>query len=145
AYLDGLPAKGTTDLNATLRAYAENGRPSGLVVVISDLLAPGGYRAGLERLRAARLEVVVLQILSPQEFDPSAEGDVELVDRETGEMVEGPLTEGIVEQYRRRLERWLGEIEQPCNELAIRYPRLSTATSIEAAVLSELRGRRILR
>ncbi|MCL6646925.1 MAG: DUF58 domain-containing protein [Chloroflexi bacterium] len=144
ALLDATSAAGTTDLNAALRRYAEAGQPAGLVILISDLLSPAGFRAGLERVRAARLEAVVLQVLAPQELDPEAAGDVELVDHETGEIVEVTLTEGVVEAYRRRLATWGAEIERICTDLGIAYHRVSTATPIERLVVTELRERRIL-
>jgi uncharacterized protein (DUF58 family) len=145
-FLDEVTPKGITDLNAAMRQYAETGKPSGVVVVISDLLSPEGYKAGLERLRAARLEVILIQVLSPQELDPSASsGDVELIDRETGEIIEVTLTGGILEQYRKRLGEWFKSIEDTCAALGVHYQRLSTATPLEVAVLNELRTRRILR
>lgn len=145
-FLDDVTPKGTTDLNSAMKQYAEAGRPSGVVVVISDLLSPDGYRAGLERLRAARLEVIMIQILSPQELDPTASsGDVELIDRETGEIVEVTLTSGILDQYQKRLGGWFEEIETTCAQLGVSYHRIATTTPLESAVLNDLRNRRILR
>lgn len=144
-YLDDAPAKGGTDLNLALKRYADAVRPSGLVVLVSDLLSPEGFRTGLERLRAGRVEVVVLQVLAPQEIDPEPEGDLELIDRETGETIDVTLSEGIVGEYRRRLAVWTAENERHCHELGVPFHRLSTEMSLETVVLTELRSRRILR
>jgi uncharacterized protein (DUF58 family) len=144
SFLDRAGPSGSTDLNAALRRYAEAGQPTGIVILISDLLSPSGFRAGLERVRAARLEAVVLQVLAPQELDPEAAGDVELVDRETGEIVEVTLTDGVVEAYRRRLTEWVAENERLCHELDVAFHRISTSSPVEMVVATELRSRKIL-
>lgn len=143
-FLDGVSAAGTTDLNAALRRYAELGQPHGIAIIVSDLLSPSGVRSGLERLRADRLEVVVLQVLAPQELAPPAAGDVELVDRETGEIVEVTLTDAVVREYQRRLSVWTDQTERACADLGIAFYQTSTAMPIETVILTELRTRRIL-
>ena len=146
SHLDAVNATGVTDLNAAMKHYADIVRPNGLVVLVSDLLATSGFKAGLERLRAARLEVTVLHILAPQELDPSeAEGDIELIDRETGEVVEVTLTDNTLRQYRQRLQTWIDEQEQVCHQLGVAYAQISTATPVENALLNDLRARRIVR
>ncbi|GIW06479.1 MAG: hypothetical protein KatS3mg060_1284 [Dehalococcoidia bacterium] len=143
-FLDSLSARGTTDLNTALRRYADTGQPHGVAIVVSDLLSPSGFRAGIERLRAARMEAVVLQVLAPQELAPAVAGDVELVDRETGEIVEVTLTEAVVNEYQRRLREWTAENERICADLGVSFHQMSSATAIETVVVTELRSRRIL-
>ncbi|MFN8535268.1 MAG: DUF58 domain-containing protein [Dehalococcoidia bacterium] len=143
-FLDRLNGAGTTDLNAALRRYADAGQPAGIAIVVSDLLSPNGFRSGLERLRAARIEAAVIQVLAPQELEPEASGDVELVDRETGEIVEVTLTEGVVHEYQRRLAEWTAENERICSDLGVPFHRVSSATPLETVVVTELRARRIL-
>ncbi|MCS6800792.1 MAG: DUF58 domain-containing protein [Chloroflexota bacterium] len=144
SFLDAMNAAGTTDLNAALRRYAQLGQPHGVAILVSDLLSPSGFRAGIERLRADRVEVIVLQVLAPQELQPTPTGDVELIDRETGEIVEVTLSEAVVREYQRRLAAWTAEIAQVCAELGVSFSQVSTATPLETLVVTELRKRRIL-
>ena len=51
----GLIPSGPTDLDASLGAYATLGSQRGVVVLLSDLLSPSGYRDGLERLSGVAL------------------------------------------------------------------------------------------
>jgi hypothetical protein len=120
-------------------------RAGGLAIIISDLLAPEGYEAGLDALLQAGLDVIVLQVLSPQELEPAEGGDVELVDAETGEIVEVSLTERMIAVYRERLERWCAEAEDLCARRGISYCRVSTDTPLEDLLLDRLRRVGILR
>src|SRR5262249_14253899 len=86
-FLGEIQPSGALDLAASLSAYRVDRRAGGLAILISDLLSPDGYQDGLDALLQAGLDVVVLQVLSPQELAPAEGGDVELVDAETGEIV----------------------------------------------------------
>jgi uncharacterized protein (DUF58 family) len=144
-FLSDLQPSGSVDLGASLTAYRVDRRAGGLAIVISDLLAPEGYEAGLDALLQAGLDVIVLQVLSPQELEPAEGGDVELVDAETGEIVEVSLTERMIAVYRERLDRWCAEAEDLCARRGISYCRVSTDTPLEDLLLDRLRRVGILR
>jgi uncharacterized protein (DUF58 family) len=147
-FLGGVEPSGALDLSAGLAAYRVDRRAGGLAIVISDLLSPDGpdgYTAGLDALLQAGLDVVVLQVLSPQELEPAEGGDVELEDAETGEIVEVSLTPRMLAIYRERLDRWCAEAEEACTRRGIVYGRVSTDTPIEDLLLDRLRRVGVLR
>jgi uncharacterized protein (DUF58 family) len=144
-FLDGLQPSGALDLDASLAAYRVDRRAGGLAILISDLLSPDGYQDGLDVLLQAGLDVVVLQVLSPQELEPAEGGDVELVDAETGEIVEVSLTARMIAIYRERLDRWCAEAEELCARRGIAYCRVSTDTPLADLLLDRLRRVGILR
>jgi uncharacterized protein (DUF58 family) len=121
------------------------GSRGGQAIVISDMLAPEGYQAGLDRLLRSGFEVVVLQTLSPQELEPDPGGDLELVDAESGELVEVSLTVETIAQYRERLERWCDDVRAFCTQRGIRYVRVSTATPFDELLLNTFRQELLLR
>jgi uncharacterized protein (DUF58 family) len=86
--LNSLQPEGDTNLDSTLSGYMAAGNHRGVAVLISDLLSPGGYQQGLERLSRTGLRPVVIHILSPQELRPVIEGDLELQDVETGDTLQ---------------------------------------------------------
>jgi uncharacterized protein (DUF58 family) len=145
AFLDSLQPSGALDLTASLAAYRVDRRAGGMAILISDLLSPDGYQDGLDALLEAGLDVVVLQVLSPQELEPAEGGDVELVDAETGEIVEVSLTPRMIAIYRERLDRWCAEAEELCTRRGIAYCRVSTDTPLEDLLLNQLRRVGILR
>jgi uncharacterized protein (DUF58 family) len=144
-FLTDLQPSGALDLAAGLAAYRVDRRAGGLAILISDLLSPDGYEDGLDKLLQAGLDVIVIQVLSPQELEPAEGGDVELVDAETGEIVEVSLTPRMIAIYRERLDRWCAEAEEICSRRGISYCRVSTDTPLEDLMLDQLRRVGILR
>ena len=81
--LHQLKAAGSAELNEALRRGALQARQPGVGVVLSDFLDPAGYEPGLGALVARGFQVSAVQILAPEEINPSAYGDLRLVDAET--------------------------------------------------------------
>ena len=80
-------AGGTTDLAASLREMDRLARRRGLIVVISDFLAPAGWERPLRAL-AARHDVLTIEVLDPRELELPDVGMLTLVDPETGSRLE---------------------------------------------------------
>lgn len=80
------PASGKqTDLGAPLRRIVELVRKRGMIVLVSDLLSPiESFENQLSQLRAYGHEVVVFQILDPQEVDFKFNDSAQFEDLETG-------------------------------------------------------------
>jgi uncharacterized protein (DUF58 family) len=144
-FLHNVEPSGALDLAAGLAAYRVDRRAGGLAILISDLLSPDGYEAGLDALRQAGLDVGVIQVLSPQELEPAQGGDVELEDAETGEIVEVSLTPRMLAIYRERLDRWCADAEEACTRRGIVYCRVSTADPLDNLLLDRLRRVGVLR
>ena len=67
----------------------------GISVIISDFLIESDLGSVLAALRSARQQVVLLQVLAPQELDPDVTGDVALTDVETKASVDVTVTPGL--------------------------------------------------
>ena len=139
--LSSLTGGGVTRLNESLAAYAQHSRGAGLAVLISDLLDPDGYEAGLRALLERGFEVHVIHILSEEELHPDFAGDVRLVDRETGEMRALRLDPETRRAYDERLAQFLHQAEKFCADNAIAYSRASSADAVEKLILGPLRGK----
>ncbi len=143
--INALEPGGTTDLDAALSAYTSLSNHRGIAVLITDLLSPQGYQSGLERLSHAALRPVVIHVLSPEEINPTLEGDLELLDAETGETVQVSVDWGILRRYRRWLREWLNEIEAYCAGRGITYIRVESSHPIEQLLLERLRREKVLK
>ena len=142
-FLSDLRPAGSTDLTGALRGYATMHRRSGMVVLISDLLSPGGLE-GIASLLDRGFEVVLLHVLDPLELDPEPAGEVELLDRENGERLRLTMDTSTVEAYRRRLSTWLDETGAFCAKRMVRYITVSTATPLDDVLFRQLRTRRVV-
>ncbi|MDQ3870292.1 MAG: DUF58 domain-containing protein [Chloroflexota bacterium] len=144
ADLSGIrPAPGATDLAAASRHYAAQLIQRGPLVLISDLFDANAERA-IGELAATRCEVSVLHTLSPDELDPPLEGDLRLVDHETGAGVDITADLGTLGAYRTRLAVWQSELESVCAKRRAAYAPVSTTLPLAELVFAELRRRRVL-
>ena len=139
-FLTGVRPAGATRLNEALASYAMRSRESGLAVIISDLLDPAGYEAGLRALMERRFDIHLIHLLAPEEIAPELAGDFRLTDAETGEVRELSVDREALRDYRERLHSFLERAEGFCRAQEIGYHRVITDTPVEAFVLAQLKG-----
>src|SRR5258708_17424742 len=106
-FLSRLAHGGSTDLNRALYELGRVVTGSGLTIVISDFLVPGGYQAGLRAVRQLRQEVALLQILAPDEIEPELQGYWLLHDREGVGSDDVSTSPRQLKPYRQRLTAFM--------------------------------------
>jgi len=74
---------GASDLSTALRRLSVATRRRGMIVVVSDFLAPDGWDQPLRAL-SARHEVLAVEVIDPRELELPDVGLLDLVDPETG-------------------------------------------------------------
>jgi len=137
------PAAGPTDLLASARHAAAMLPGRGVIVLISDLLDPAADRV-IRELAATGSELIVLHALSPEELDPPIEGDLKLVDSETGEGVDVTVDLATLDDYRARLAAWQEGLADLAAKRRASYVPISTDTPLADLVFAELRRRRVV-
>ncbi|HET9345599.1 MAG TPA: DUF58 domain-containing protein [Candidatus Limnocylindrales bacterium] len=137
------PALGPTDLVAAARNAAAQLRGRGVVVLISDLLDPAADRV-IRELAATRSELIVLHVLSPDELDPQLEGDLRLVDSETGDGIDITADLPTLDAYRQRLAAWKESFADLAARRRASYVDLASDTHLNELIFAELRRRRVL-
>ena len=137
------PAAGPTDLVAACRHALAQVTGRGVIVLVSDLLDPGAERA-LRDLAGTGSEVIVLHVLAPDEVTPTLEGDLRLVDAETGATVDVTLDLAARERYTDRVEAWRNELATLAAKRRIAYVPLTSDVALADLVFAELRRRRVV-
>lgn len=127
-----------TDLNAPLEQIATMIRKRGLIILISDLLAPTDtLRTNLSYLRSRGHEVLVLRVLDPGEVDFSFDRATTFHDLENGrEMYIDPVA--ARREYVRRFDEHDGKLRTICSELGIDYEWMRTDEPLEHALFQIL-------
>jgi uncharacterized protein (DUF58 family) len=138
-YCERVMCSGETDFSRALMEYSFRSRRAGLAIVISDLLDPKGFERGLEALRFARYDVLLLQILDEEDVRPTYTGLVRLRDLETDQEQRLTIDEVLLTQYRERVQQWCSQIEDFCLKIQIEYLRASTLIPFEDLILKYLR------
>jgi len=144
-FLDGLEAQGGTDLAAGVKQFALRNATPGMKVVISDFLDKEGFQPALKWLLRGGDEVVILQLLSPQEVKPSIVGDLSLQDCEDGQVTEVSITGGLLKRYEANLKALVGGLRDYCRTRGLAYFFVQTSVPLEQVILTTLRRTRILR
>ncbi|HUG47956.1 MAG TPA: DUF58 domain-containing protein [Candidatus Limnocylindria bacterium] len=137
------PAAGPTDLAAAVRHYAAQITQRGPLVLISDLFDANAERA-ISELAGTRCDVAVLHTLSSDELDPPLEGDLRLVDSETGASVDITADLFTLDAYKRRLAEWQAQLEAASTKRRVAYLPTPTTLPLADLVFAELRRRRVV-
>jgi len=139
--LEREPAGRATNLTEPLRRVAELARKRGLIVLISDLLAPvGELESHLARLTAAGHELVVFQVLDPNELAFNFQNASLFQDVESQKDIYiDPAVARV--SYQRRLREHGEGVEAICRKLGFAFHRVLTDQPMDAVLLDFLRSR----
>lgn len=143
------PATGrATDLTAPLKRTVEIVRKRGLIILLSDLLAPiDTLEPALMQLAACGHEMVVFQVLDPAEINFEFKSPAMFEDAETGRSVMiDPAS--IRADYQRQFEEHNTALRNLLQRVGATYAQLKTHEPLELALFHFLRsrgGRRIVR
>ena len=137
--LNRLKAGGTADFNQALRLGAMKHRAQGVIVVLSDFLDPAGYEDGLKSLASRGSEVHAVQILAPEELEPSSYGDLRVIDSETGAEQEVTFGKYRLKAYRATVQNYCRRLQEYCRARGIRYQLAQSDTPIDDLLLKAMR------
>jgi uncharacterized protein (DUF58 family) len=98
-YLEALGPAGETDLGRAMQRFAASPLRSGLVVLISDFFDPRGVDHVIESLCALRHRLLLVQVARASDASPGVEGEVRLVDCESGGSLELTVDPGALLRY----------------------------------------------
>jgi uncharacterized protein (DUF58 family) len=137
--LSALSAGGSANLNEALRRGALEARQAGVAIVLSDLLDPVGYEAGLTALLGRGFQVNVVQILAPEEINPTTYGDLRLVDSETGGLQEVTFGKFRLKSYQRTLQNFIQRLREFCTQRGVNHFTAGSNTDLQDLLLKQLR------
>lgn len=124
----------STDLTKPLERVAGQMRKRGMVIVISDFLAPiDGLERDLGYLASSGHELVVFQVLDPQEVNFEFDEPALFTDLETGEQRYIDPDQSRA-SYRTKLEEHLARVKKTCEKLGAVYELTTTDRPLELAL-----------
>ena len=141
-YLQHLEPMGGTSLAPVISAYARARRRPGLLLLVSDLLSgePEELQLALHDLRGRGWQTAVLHVVDDAEIDPTvtmswlrqdpsgtAGPSLELIDRESGEVLRMTIEQDVVDRYSGAVTSWLTRVEEAAADEGAAYARLSAA------------------
>ena len=126
--LNAIRPGGEVDLAPALAREMVSIRRAGKVFLISDfMMLPNVATRGLGLFTAANMDVTAVQILGATELDGQGlNGDVEVVDAESGERVRVSIGQRERDRYRDTLLRLAREIKVFCFRTGLHYTLYTT-------------------
>jgi hypothetical protein len=144
-YLDGIRPEQNAPLEAGVRDFCLRNTGKGIVVLISDLMDKNGYESALRWLIARRVDLYVIQVLSPAELRPDLQGDLKLVDCEDGDETELTISRPLLDRYEKTLAAFVNGAREFCSRRGVSYVMASSQTPVEDLVATYLRKRGLVR
>ncbi len=139
-----------TDLGLPLEQVARTARKRGVVVLLSDLLAPvEQLETKLGYLRSQGHEVIVIRVLDPAEVNFTFQDEAMFFDLESGrELYVDP--QAMRANYQQRFSEHAQDLSRACSSLGIDVYDLTTDQPLELALFDLLnsrmrRGRQVTR
>lgn len=138
--LETLTPAGSSSLTRTLIDYASAARGPGAVVVVSDFFDPAGAWEGLHCLLHRGLTPAIVQVVAPEEIEPSVEDELDLVDAEHPDALPVTVIPAAVRAYVARLNALSAELGEFCVRHGLPWLRLRSSASVGDMVQACLRA-----
>jgi uncharacterized protein (DUF58 family) len=122
---------GPTAFASAVHTLAARGLPRGLVVVITDLMAPSGWEEGLRRLGAMGHDLRVVRVACKEDDEPTFTGELELHDAETAERVRIRVDADVLERYRHEVRTHVGTCREACRRAGGHYIEVRVEMPVE--------------
>jgi uncharacterized protein (DUF58 family) len=126
----------TTNVSETLHELAEKIKRRGLIILLTEFLyeEPEKILQGLKHFRHYDHEILVFNILDPQDKLFDFKQDVTFVDMETGEKVKTqPFF--LRERYRQRIDEFYDTLQKECRNFQIDFQNLLTDEPFDRALI----------
>lgn len=125
-FLDNLPVNKESRLVNALNKIKNIPMTKGISFIISDFFSEDGYEEAVKLLQYKKQQIVLVQILSSEEIDPTIRGNLRLVDSESGKAKDIELTQDRINNYKKALEKFKNQIQTFCTKRGQQYIFLST-------------------
>lgn len=140
--LDNVGFVGETDIEACVASSPDTGTRNGLTVIISDFFTDSDWKKAVDYLTYKRRQVMLIQVLSPEEIDPSYNGRVHLIDAESESVDDNRnmkirINASLLRAYEEALAGIKEDLRSYCAKRGADFISVSTAEPIERVLFSE--------
>lgn len=141
--LENLDFEEDADVGECIAHCPDTGTNNGLSVIISDFFRVNNWQKAVDYLCYKRRQVLLIQVLSPDEIDPAYDGRVSLIDSESGDITDSRnmklrITPAMKKAYAEALADFKEKMKTFCSKRGAEFISISSATPIEKALFGEL-------
>lgn len=141
--MDGLEFDGEADIEQCVISSDDAGQGNGISVIISDFLTDSNWKKAVDYLVYKHRQVLLIQVLTPQEISPDFDGRVHLIDSETPDLLDDrnlkiKVTKALLLNYDRALADLKQDMLSFCNKREAGFISVRTDKPIEDMLFKEL-------
>jgi len=137
-YLTALRPSGRTSYLQVVRQFVSANSQRGLLIILSDFLDEEDCARPLQFLADYGHELLLIHLWAEEDRTPPWDGDLELIDAETGAKLEIAFGPDARTAYTEAFDDWARSLQEAVVRKGGRYVGLSTSMAIEDAVFGPL-------
>ena len=137
-FLENIEGGGNIPVERAIDTMLRFHRGRGIAILLSDFLTFADLTRSLNLLFSSGLEVWGLQILGEAETNPTLEGDLRLVDSETGETLDITNAAELLNLYHDHKVWQEQTLHQQCRSRNGRFTSITSSASIETVLFDTL-------
>ena len=131
------------DIGACVASCQDTSRGAGLSVIISDFFTEYNWKKAVDYLLYKRRQVLLIQVMTPEEYDPTYDGRINLIDSEAVDMSDPKnmklrITRSLQKAYAEALADYNLDIKNFCNKRGVDYISVLTDKPIEKVLFGNL-------
>lgn len=135
--------EGDTNIENCVKSCQNTGNRNGLTVIISDFFTDSDWKKAVDYLMYKKRQVMLVQILSPEEVDPSYDGRVNLLDSEAEDIADFrnmkiKITRSMRKAYDEAFKDFKEDIKNFCLKRNVDFVSVRTDLPIEKVLFGEL-------
>jgi hypothetical protein len=141
--LEKIEFDGEADIEAAVVGCQDTGNNDGLTVIVSDFFTETDWRRAIDYLSYKKRQVLLVQIMTPEERDPSYTGRVNLIDSESEDISDSKNMKINIDlssqlAYEEAVRDFVGELSSFCNSRGAMFASISTDQPVERVLFKEL-------
>ena len=115
----------------------------GLCVIISDFFTDSDWKKAVDYLCYKHRQVLLVQVLSPEDVDPSYDGRVSMIDSEAVDLSDSrnmkiKITRSMQKAYEEAYRDFTQDIRSFCSKRGVDYISVRTDSPIERVLFGEM-------
>ena len=140
--LEDVEFEGDLDFEKAIVGAEAPGHDDGLTIIISDFMTESNWKKAIDFLLYHRREVMLIQVMSPDELYPDFDGRVHMMDSEALDIAEGRnmrvvVTKKMVEAYQKALDEYEKEIIDFCAARNVTFFTVLSDDPIEKVIFGK--------
>lgn len=136
---------GTVSFRAAAERIALSRRGKGVMIIFSDFFFKDGYEDGLRILSGHGYDLILVQVLSPQELEPPIKGDLRLKDIEDADTAEVTISAPLLKRYQANLAAYCQKLREFALRRDMALLTVRSDTPVDSHVADQLRRLGVLK